>query len=152
MPCFHTKHFNTISYDTDAVVEFPNGLPGFEERRQFLALQFPDSAPLVFLQSLEDPDLCFITLPVLVVDGEYRLQISAEDRELVGLPAAGDLRLGEDVGCFAVISIRENSCTANLLAPVVVNLRNRKAVQAVAAESGYSHQHPLAPQEAPVCS
>jgi flagellar assembly factor FliW len=152
MPCFRTKNFAAISYETDATVEFPNGLAGFEERRLFLALQFEDSAPLVFLQSLEDPDLCFITLPVLVVDREYRLQVSAEDRELVGLPAARGLRMGEDVGCFAVISIREGDSTANLLAPVVVNLRNRKAVQAVATESGYSHQHALVPQEAPVCS
>ena len=109
MPCFQTKNFAAISYETDAIVEFPNGLAGFEERRLFLALQFEDSAPLVFLQSLEDPGLCFITLPVLVVDREYRLQVSAEDRELVGLPAARGLRMGEDVGCFAVISIREGS-------------------------------------------
>jgi flagellar assembly factor FliW len=152
MPCFQTKNFAAISYETDAIVEFPNGLAGFEERRLFLALQFEDSAPLVFLQSLEVPDLCFITLPVLVVDREFRLHMSAEDRELVGLPTMRELRLGEDVGCFAVISIREGDSTANLLAPVVVNLRNNKAVQAVASESGYSHQHALVPQETAVCS
>jgi flagellar assembly factor FliW len=33
-----------------------------------------------------------------------------------------------------------------------VNLKNRKAVQAVRADSGYSHQHALVPEEAPVCS
>ena len=38
------------------------------------------------------------------------------------------------------------------LAPIVVNLRNRRAVQAVAAESDYSHQYALMPQEASVCS
>jgi flagellar assembly factor FliW len=51
-----------------------------------------------------------------------------------------------------VLSIRETGPTANLLAPIVVNLRNRRAVQAVAAESDYSHQHALMPEEASVCS
>ncbi|PWU08122.1 MAG: flagellar assembly protein FliW [Terriglobia bacterium] len=152
MPCFHTQNFATISYETDSVLEFPRGLPGFEERRRFLALQFADSAPLVFLQSLEDSGLCFITMPVLVLDREYQLHVSAEDRAQVGLPPARGLRIGEDVACLAVISVRESGCTANLLAPVVVNLRNRRAIQSVAAESGYAHQHPLVPEEAPVCS
>lgn len=152
MPSVETNYFGVISYEPDSVVEFPKGLPGFDERRRFVALQFDDSRPLVFVQSLEDPGLCFITLPVLAVDPQYQLRISNEDRELVGLAMGRPLRIGEDVLCLAVVSIREDGPTVNLLGPVVVNLRNRKAVQAVASESGYSHQHRLVPQEAPVCS
>jgi flagellar assembly factor FliW len=152
MPSVQTQYFGVISYEPDSALEFPRGLPGFEERHRFVALRFADSQPLVFLQSLEDPGVCFITLPVLVVDPRYRLGISNEDRDLVGLPLARPLRIGEDVLCLAVIAIRETGPTANLLAPVVVNLHNQKAVQAVDPESGYSHQHALVPEEAPVCS
>lgn len=152
MPTFETKNFGVISYDPDTVVEFPNGMPGFDERRQFLAVQFPDSHPLVFLQSLEDAELCFITLPVLAVEPHYQLQVTNEDRESVGLALGHPLRIGQDVLCLAVLSIREGGPTANLLAPIVVNLRNRKGVQAVAPESAYSHQHALVSEEAPVCS
>jgi flagellar assembly factor FliW len=35
------------------------------------------------------------------------------------------------------------SPTANLLAPIVVNLKTHRAIQAIQADSGYSHQHPL---------
>jgi len=152
MPSVETTYFGAISYDPESIVEFPKGLPGFDERRRFVALQFDDSRPLVFLQSLEDPGLCFITLPVLAADPHYQLRVSNEDRELVDLAVGRPLRIGDDVLCLAVVSIREDGPTANLLGPLVVNLRNRKAVQAVAAESGYSHQHQLVAQEAPVCS
>lgn len=152
MLSLETKNFGVISYEPDSPVEFPAGLPGFEQRRQFLALRFPDIQPLVFLQSMEDPGLCFITLPVLAIDQQYRLWVSDEDRQLVGLPLGRPLCIGEDVLCLAVLAIRESGPTANLLAPVVVNLSNRKAVQTVAADSGYSHQHVLVPDEAPVCS
>jgi flagellar assembly factor FliW len=152
MPSVQTQYFGVISYEPGSTLHFPRGLPGFEERRLFVALRFSDTQPLVFLQSLEEPGLCFITLPVLAVDARYRLGISPEDRELVGLPTVRPLRIGEDVLCLAVIAIRETGPTANLLAPVVINLHNQKAVQAVDPESGYSHQHALVPEEAPVCS
>src|SRR5579871_1847580 len=54
MPSIETKHFGAISYNPDVVVEFPKGLPGFENRRRFVALNFNDTQPLIFLQSLED--------------------------------------------------------------------------------------------------
>jgi len=152
MPSIETKNFGAVSYEPESIVEFPRGLPGFEERKGFIALRFSASEPLIFLQSLEDPALCFPTLPVLVVDPKYQLRVSQEDRELTGLAVGRPLVIGQDVLCLTVVSLRENGSSANLLAPLVVNLHNRKAVQAVAADSGYSHQHVLVPDEAAVCS
>ena len=152
MPILNTKYFGPVSYADDAVVEFPRGLPGFDERQEFVAIQKPDTAPLVFLQSLNNPELCFVTLPILAVDPGYRLQVSDEDLKTIGLPARHRLRIGADTMCLAVVSVRETGPTANLLAPVVVNLNSHKAVQAVSADGGYSHQHVLVPEEAAVCS
>ncbi len=151
MPVAQTSNFGSISFSPEAAIEFPRGLPGFDDRRRFVALQFKDTAPIVFLQSLEYPDLCFITMPVLAVDPQYRLQVSTEDLAEVGLSTLRQPRIGEDVLCLAVLSLRESGPTANLLAPVVVNLRNLKAVQAVAPESAYSHQHTLLAEEAMAC-
>lgn len=145
-----TNNFGTLSYDPATALEFPHGLPGFEERKRFLALHFEDTDPLLFLQSIDDAGLCFVTLPVLAVNRQYRLRVEVADRELIGL-AQDELRIGRDVLCLAVLSLKEDGPTANLLAPVVINLRNRLAVQAVAPESGYSHQEPLAVEEAPTC-
>jgi flagellar assembly factor FliW len=152
MPVLKTKHFGRIPCEPESELEFPCGLPGFEDRRRFVAVRFQESDPLIFLQSVEDPGLCFITLPVLAVDPQYHLRVSSEDLGYLGMPAARQPQIGKDVLCLAVLSIRESGPTANLLAPVVINLRNRKAVQAVAPESDYSHQHALLPQEAAVCS
>lgn len=152
MPSFESKNFGVLSYDPAATVEFPAGLPGFDDRRRFLALSFPDSKPLIFLQSLEDTALCFLTLPVLAVDPQYRLEISPEDRERIGFSEAETIRIGQQVLCLAILSLHEEGPTANLLAPIVVNLVNRKAAQAVAPHAHYSHQHVLVPEEAPVCS
>jgi flagellar assembly factor FliW len=152
MPFMETKHFGKISFEPDSELEFPAGLPGFDGHRRFVAVRFVESDPLIYLQSLEDPDLCFITMPILAVEPLYKLTVSDEDLGQLGLPQARQPRIGDDVLCLTVLSIRESGPTANLLAPIVVNLSTRKAVQAVAAESDYSHQFALMPQEASVCS
>jgi len=151
MPFTETTNFGTIFFAPESVFEFPRGLPGFEERVRFVPVQNPETAPILFLQSLEEPSLCFTTLPILVVDPRYRLHIMEQDLEVLGLPVNHEPRIGEDVLCLAVLSIRKTGTTANLLAPVVVNLKNYKAVQAVSPESCYSHQHLLFPPEEPAC-
>ena len=129
MPVIETKNFGKITFEPESELEFPGGLPGFESRKRFVAATFVDSDPLIYLQSLEDPDLCFITMPILAVDPAYRLKVSGEDLDQLGLSQARQPRIGEDVLCLTVISVRETGPTANLLAPIVVNLRNRRAVQ-----------------------
>jgi len=149
MPVLETKHFGKLSYEADSELEFPLGLPGFDDRKRFVAVHIVENDPLIYLQSLEDPALCFITMPILSVDPRYRLKVSGEDLGYLGLNSTRQPRIGDDVLCLSVLSIRETGPTANLLAPIVINLRNRKAVQAVATESGYPHQFALMPQETP---
>jgi len=148
MPVLETKHFGKLSYETTSELEFPVGLPGFDDRKRFVAVRLVESDPLIYLQSMEDPALCFITMPILAADPQYRLKLTGEDLGYLGLKSTRQPRIGDDVLCLTVLSIREAGPTANLLAPIVVNLRNRKAVQAVAPESDYSHQFALMPQEA----
>lgn len=153
MPQLATKHFATITYQGDTVLEFPAGLPGFERERFFVPIDHPTSHPIVFLQSLSSPELCFITLPVLVVAPDYRLAIAAEDLRLLGLDETRQPAIGSEVLCLAVVSVAEREQpTANLLAPVVVNLKTRRAVQAIQEGSPYAHRHPLgAPQPEAAC-
>jgi flagellar assembly factor FliW len=147
MPELDTTHFGRISYDGHTTFHFPGGLPGFESAHSFLPLSFPDRQPLIFLQSLDEPGLCFITLPVFTADPGYRLDVSPEDLAVIGLPPRAQPRVGEDVLCLTVVSLRQEGPTANLLAPIVVNVRNLRCVQAIAPGRGYSHQHPLLPPE-----
>jgi len=147
-----TRYFGTLEYHDDAVLEFPAGLPAFEHERRFLAVQQPFNAPLVFLQSLADPKLCFVTLPVQAICAGYGLSIAPEDLEILGLPDGQQPVIGRDVLCLAILSFVENALpTANLLAPVVVNLQTRIARQTIQTDTRYSHRERLPWREA-VCS
>ena len=144
MPSLETRHFGVIAYQAEELIEFPGGLPGFEQQRSFVAIEQPETRPLVFLQSVAEPALCFLALPVLAIDPSYRLSIPSEDLRILGLPGERQPAIGAEVLCLAIVSVAEGrSPTANLLAPIVVNLESRRAVQAIQTESGYSHQTPL---------
>jgi flagellar assembly factor FliW len=144
MPETATKYFGSIEYREDAVVEFPSGLPAFEEESRFLLIEPADRAPLMFLQSLRRPGLCFIALPVQGVVPQYHLAITPDDLQTLGLDAGRQPRLGVEVRCLAVIAVAKNGrSSANLLAPIMINPANRRGLQAIRADSVYSHQHPL---------
>jgi len=152
MLSFDTRNFGRITFASRDTIEFPRGLPGFELCRRFVAIRQERTAPLVFLQNLEDPGLCFITAPVLAVDPQFRLKMSKEDREAADLSSVRRPRIGKDVWALGVISIRESGPTVNLLAPLVINLRSLRAVQAVMRDSSYSHRHALPEPAEAVCS
>lgn len=113
-------------------LEFPHGIPAFENETRFRLIE---REPLLFLESETNPGLSFLLLPVALIDPDYRMTISAEDQETIG--ALRESRLM----CLAVITAAEDSPpTANLLAPVVINLDTGRAVQAVRSDSVYSHK------------
>jgi flagellar assembly factor FliW len=144
-----TKYFGELEYDGPAAVEFREGLPGFEKETQFLLIERPDLRPLVFMQSLATPGLCFMTLPVFTVATDYRLEIAEPDRSALDLPAKPVI--GRDVACLVIANLREDgTVTVNLLAPLVVDLKTRRAVQSILSGSGYSHEYevPAGPVEA----
>jgi len=113
-------------------LEFPHGIPAFETETRFRLIE---REPLLFLESETNPKLSFLLLPVALIDPDYRMALSVEDRDTIGV--SDDSR----VMCLAVITTAEDSPpTANLLAPVVINPDNGRAVQAVRSDSVYSHK------------
>jgi flagellar assembly factor FliW len=148
MPQVETKYFGNLSYSREAVFDFPQGLPAFEDERAFVLIEVPENEPLVFLQSLREANLCFLAFPVLVVARDYQLAIAAEDLEALELDTQYQPALGDQVLVLALISLRDGILpTANLMAPVVLNLKTRRGLQTIRRDALYSHQHPVAPQE-----
>jgi flagellar assembly factor FliW len=148
MPQCQTRYFGPLIYDETTVLEFPRGLPGFEQEHSFVAINQARTQPLVYLQSLATATLCFVALPVQLIDADYRLEMSEEDAASIGLEGGAAARIGGNVLCLALLSIRETGVTANLMAPLVISLATRKTVQAVSASGRYSHQHAVEAAEA----
>ena len=136
-----SHYFGTLECDPCTVFHFPRGIPGFESERHFAPIEIPAQRPIVYLQSLDRPDLCLVTLPVQTVCSTYDLQLAPEDATLLGCPAH---HTGEDFLTLAILHMDERrAATANLLAPLVINRHTRQAVQAIQFDSVWTCDHPL---------
>jgi flagellar assembly factor FliW len=144
MPSISTKQFGIVEFADEDIFEFPNGLPGFEAERRFLCVERPALRPIVFLQSIEHTDLCFITLPARSVDPSYELEVPPEERTVLGLAPAEAPSWDQSLACLAIVCLpSDGSPTANLLGPVVLSRETRKGVQAVRDDCRYSALTPL---------
>lgn len=136
MPTAHSEQFGELEYAEESLLLFPRGLPGFEHTRRFVLIEQPQHAPLVHLQSLENASLCFLAAPVRQIEPQYELRLNPEDQELI--------RATDSVLELALLSATtDGQISANLLAPIVIDLPTRVAVQSVRTDTRYSHQHPL---------
>ena len=140
-----TRQFGILSYTRSQVIHFANGLPGFEECRDFLMHEEPTMAPFVFLQSLADANLSFVTLPVERLEPAYELTLSNEDLNQLATRA---LPAPDEVVCLAILQLHPGGATANLAAPIVITTTAvdedpRRGTQAIRHDRRYSACHPV---------
>jgi flagellar assembly factor FliW len=147
MPVCQTKYHGAIRFEPEQVLHLPAGLYGFPDEKEFLLLELPSSRPLVFLQSVRTPGLCFISLPAQVVEPSYQLNLRPSESCSLGYAPDAPPVMGKDVLCLALLTMREKQeTTANLLGPVVIDIARHRGLQ-VLVEGNYSHQHPIASME-----
>jgi flagellar assembly factor FliW len=127
----HSPWLGDVESDPQCELLFPAGLPGFEDQRRMVPVEIPAQRPLVYLQSVERAEICFVALPVYVIDPAFQLRISDEDRSILELPEDCGPLIGVDVLCLALLMPSGDSVQANTNASIVINLHNRRAVQCV---------------------
>lgn len=148
----NTTHFGPLPVQQSSQIEFPEGLPGFEQCRLFVPVQHPNSPGVIFLQSLEQRQLCFITVPMRTLWPDYDLALSSEECELLGVDSSEEPADRGSLAVLAIISFVEGrEPTANLAAPLVIRVATRRAVQAIRQDSRYQVQEKLPAMEQ-VCS
>lgn len=140
MNILKTHSFGTLEYGEDDLIRFPEGIPGFENEKLFIAVERPREKPVIFLQSAVREELFFITLPIESIDDSYELQLSEEDETLLGGSDPGS----EELMCLALVCFPDEGVpTANLLGPLVIHRDTQIGVQAIRNDARYSASHPL---------
>jgi flagellar assembly factor FliW len=149
MLSIETVRFGTVRFHEHEVIEFPAGLPGFEQEHRFLLIEAAESVPLKFLQSVTAPQLSFVCAPLSLVAPCYEMALARQDRDLLAMPSDAMLQapVFEQAAvlewlvilCFA----RPDEPTANLLGPVVIRRDVGLGVQSIREDARYSARQPL---------
>ncbi|MBT3857797.1 MAG: flagellar assembly protein FliW [Nitrospina sp.] len=140
-----TTRFGALEIEEKQVIEFPDGLYGFEKETRFTLLPFNPNveSPMEWMQSILSPHLAFvITDPHLYVP-DYKLKLMEEDKKKVGLEVDAPFL----TRCIVTIPENYTEMTANLVAPVVINSQKRIGKQFVLTGMEYDTRHYLLPDE-----
>ena len=136
-----TRRFGTIEIAEDQVVYIPAGLIGFPDQKRYVLLEHKKGSPFVWFQALDDEALAFLLIDPLLCKPDYELLISPEDRKALELPDSC-----EGVQTLVIVNVTSAGpleITANLLGPVVMNVKKRLAKQIVLYQSPYSTRFPI---------
>ncbi len=136
---FATKDLGQKTVREDQIISFPWGLPGFVEWHRYALLQCPHLSPFLCLQCVEKPDLAFITVDPVKVVPEYRL--SPLNNGVLKDLAAENVNELRVLVILAIPPGQPQEMTANLLAPILINVRRNLGKQVVLEASQYSHRH-----------
>ena len=142
MPQALSRYFGLLEYTQEQSFQFPDGLPAFPGETQFLPIEVPDHLPLVYLQSLSTPDLCFVALPATCIVQDYHVAVQPDDLASIGLTPDA---LGGPTALFLALLCFEagGETVANLRAPIVVNVKSRSAIQMIQNEDIYPIRFPI---------
>jgi flagellar assembly factor FliW len=112
------------------VIDLVAPMPGFPDHQRFALVRLDEAGVLCSLQSVEDPQLRFLVVPPSAFFPDYSPVI--DDATVTSL----GIRSAEDALVLVVVNPGDDAgtATANLLAPVVVNLATRQGGQVVLDE------------------
>ena len=138
----NTSRFGEIEIDEKRIVHFKNGIPAFEDEKEFIILPYDEESPYYFMQSLKSPDLAFLlTVPFLFFPN-YTFEI--DDNSLEEL----EINPKTKTLYYTLITIPNGNIrymTTNLLAPIVLNIDNMTAKQIVLEKTNYTTKERLFP-------
>ena len=120
-----TLHFGMISVEEDYIFHFENGLLGFDGLREFVLISDEETMPFRWLVSIDEPTISFPLLSPWLIDLSYKPGKQFDDPNFV---------------LFSIVTLEDDmgNMTANLKAPIVLNISNQTGEQVILTNDKYS--------------
>jgi flagellar assembly factor FliW len=130
--------FGSFDVPDEKLIDFPAGLPGFEECRRFTLMHEEGSATVLLLQSIDDPAVCFSVADPKLLGMNYEFSLYDDEVRLLQLETTADAMLAvilrrDELGSGTPASA---GMRANFMAPLVINAVNRRGLQKILGHVG----------------
>lgn len=131
-----TKFFGEVELDDNKILEFPNGIIGFEDFKKFAIIydsEDENEAKISWLQSVDEPMIALPVVDPLAIVPDYAPMIEDELLKPLGNPA------DEDLLFLLVMTVPSDmkKVTANMKAPVIINTKTCTGVQLIVDNADY---------------
>ena len=134
-----TRDYGELEMDNSAVITFARPIYGFEQLSKFVILTDDEIGnSILWLQSIEDENICFILINAVDFGIQYDERLSDEVKTL--LEAQED----NDIVFLTMSNIKDNlqDATVNLKSPILLNTVTKLACQEI-LDKDYDLRFPL---------
>ncbi|MFU8781444.1 MAG: flagellar assembly protein FliW [Kiritimatiellia bacterium] len=123
----------SLTIRPEHVFHFPQGLPAFEEYKDFVFAINPDTSPFVFMHSLNPGGLSFVCMDPFLAHPGYSPRIGVADQEFLHLTKTETLMI------MVIVTVRKDvrDITANLQAPLAINIESSIGKQIMCEGQSY---------------
>ena len=127
-----------MTYEEKDIINFKKGIPGFDELNKFIIKEIEDSSFKV-LQSIDDAELGFVLISPFDVELDYEIKLNSEIRKNL------DIKNEKEVALYSLVTLNSKveNITANLRAPLVINIISKKGEQCIIEKEEYKIKHPI---------
>ena len=140
-----TRDFDEIEIPENEIIHFTKGIFAFDDYYKYVLLaprgenKFP-----MWLQSIENENLCFIIFNPLECCTDYHVTLTKDEKTLLAVEEGEEDKV--EFLVIAVVPEDYSDTTVNLKSPIAVNTLNNRALQIIAPEN-YPLRFPLFKKE-----
>lgn len=134
-----TTRFGQVQFANEDMLNFPEGILGFAELKQFVLLDDPTDDIFAWLQSCDEPGIAFPVLEPELFAENYKVTLTKTDLEALKMQNMERSR------SFCIITIPDDptKMTANMKAPIVINVAEKTARQCVLQDNNLAIREPI---------
>ena len=136
---FQNAKFGEVTVDRGNLLNFTQGLPGFERHRDYGLVEVEEEVPLLRLLSIDEPRLGFVIVDPMLLWSEYDPEIGEEDLQSLGISRIEQLA----IYCIVTLSSEPGQVTVNLKGPICINTETMQAKQMILVDEQYSTKHSI---------
>lgn len=140
----NTTRFGEIEVQESALFDFVSPILGYDNDRKFILIENGDDSKFKWLQSAKTPSLAFAVTVAGVFGIDYSFELPESTQEELEIEDADDILA---LSVVVIPHANPRCSTINLLAPIIVNLKNKKASQIILSGSNFEVDYPLFDKE-----
>lgn len=126
-----TRDFGTVEIEERDVITFTQSIFGFETYKKFVIINdISIGTDIMWLQSLENKNICFVVVNPFAVVDDYSPVVTKEQLKKIQTDSEENLSFA----VIAVVPKNIKNTTVNLKSPIVINNKNKKAIQVILDE------------------
>ena len=139
-----TKYLDNVEIKNTQIINFPSGIPGFIDEREYVLLNIPGNPVFQFLQSVNSAELAFVVTSPYHFYNDYTFKLDNSTIETLEITSEADVLV------VSIVTLKDpfESSTINLKAPIIVNQKKMLGKQYILNSDNYESKASIKPTTA----